>query len=122
MLGLAPARRAPQPRALPDLGALTEAQRGELFRRRALLGDLAEQEHVSNAVLVQRAEAVGVSLRTLRDYHTRFRREGLAGLAPRGRQDKGKHHGVSAQMVLAIENLRLTHRDATVRFVHELAC
>ena len=122
MVGLAPARRAAQPRALPDLGALTEAQRGELFRRRALLGDLAEQEHVSNAVLVQRAEAVGVSLRTLRDYHTRFRHDGLAGLAPRGRQDKGKHHGVSTQMVQAVENLRLTHRDATVRFVHELAC
>src|SRR5207302_6007570 len=89
---------------------------------RDLLGELTEQEHVSNTVLAQRAEAVGVSLRTLRDYHTRFRRDGLAGLAPRGRQDKGRHHGVSAQMVQVVENLRLTHRDATVRFVHVLAC
>jgi len=122
MVGLAPARRAAQPRALPDLGTLTEVQRDELFRRRTLLGELAEQAHVSNAVLAQRAEAVGVSLRTLRDYHTRFRHDGLAGLAPRGRQDKGKHHGVNAQMVQAVENLRLTHRDSSVRFVHELAC
>ncbi len=106
----------------PDLGALSEVQRDELFRRRALLGELAEQEHVSNVVLAQRAEAVGVSSRTLRDYHTRFRHDGLAGLAPRGRQDKGKHHGLSAQMMQVVENLRLTHRDATVRFVHELAC
>ena len=122
MVGLAPARRTMQPSTLPDLGTLSEAQRDELFRRRTLLGELAEQEHVSNAVLAQRAEAVGVSSRTLRDYHTRFRRNGLAGLAPRGRQDKGKHHGVSAQMVQVVENLRLTHRDATVRYVYELAC
>jgi putative transposase len=122
MVGLAPAPRTAQPRVLPDLGTLTEAQRDELFRRRALLGKLAEQEHVSNAVLAKRAEAVGVSLRTLRDYHTRLRRDGLAALAPCGRQDKGKHHGVSAQMVQVIESLRLTHRDATMRFVYELAC
>ena len=122
MVGLAPTKRTVPPRVRPDLGALAEAQRDELFRRRALLGELAEQEHVSNAVLAQRAEAVGVSSRTLRDYHTRFRRDGLAGLAPRGRQDKRGHHGVSAQMVQVVENLRLTHRDATVRFVHELAC
>ncbi len=122
MAGLAPARRTALPRALSDLGTLTEAQRDELFRRRTLLGDLAEQEHVSNAALTKRAEAVGVSLRTLRDYHTRFRHDGLAGLAPRGRQDKGRHHGVSPQMVQTIEHLRLTHRDAPMRFVHELAC
>jgi len=122
MIGLAPTKRTTQPRVLPNLGALTEVQRDELFRRRALLGDLAEQEHVSNVALAQRAEAVGVSSRTLRDYHTRFRRDGLAGLAPRGRQDKGRHHGVSAQMVQTVENLRLTHQDATMRFVHELAC
>ena len=122
MIGLAPTRRTVQPRVLPDLGTLAEAQRDELFRRRALLGELAEQAHVSNVALAQRAEAVGVSSRTLREYHTRFRHDGLAGLAPRGRQDKGKHHGVSAQMVQTVENLRLTHRDATVRFMHELAC
>ena len=122
MVGLAPARRTVPLRVRPDLGALSEAQRDELFSRRALLGELAEQEHVSNAVLAKRAEAVGVSLRTLRDYHTRFQRDGLAGLAPRGRADKGKHHRVSTQMVQTVENLRLTHRDAAVRFVHELAC
>ncbi len=122
MAGLAPAKRTALPRVLPDLGTLTEVQRDELFRRRTLLGDLAEQAHVSNAALAQRAEAVGVSLRTLRAYHTRFQRHGLAGLAPCGRQDKGKHHGLSAQMVQTVENLRLTHRDATMRFVHELAC
>ncbi len=122
MLGLAPLKGTVQPRTLPDLGTLSEESRTELFRRRALLGALAEQEHVSNAVLTTQATAVGVSLRTLRDYHTRFRRDGLAGLAPRGRQDKGKHHGLSSQMVQAIESLRLTHRDSSVRFVYELAC
>jgi putative transposase len=122
MVGLAPARRVAVLRMPPDLGTLTEAQRDELFRRHALLGELTEQEHVSNEVLAKRAEVVGLSLRTLRDYHTRFRRDGLVGLAPRERQDKGKHHSVSAQMVQVVENLRLTHRDSSVRFVYELAC
>jgi hypothetical protein len=38
-------------------GALAEAHRDELFCR-ALLGELAEQAHVSNTVLAKRAEAL----------------------------------------------------------------
>src|SRR5258708_10324582 len=122
MAGLAPHSRLARSRTLPDLGTLSEAQQDELFRRHALLGELAKQEHVSNTLLQKQAEAVGVSLRTLRDYHTRFRREGLAGLAPRGRRDKGTSHLLSADMAQFIEDLRLTHRDASVRFIYELAC
>src|SRR6266851_7883557 len=96
MVGLAPHSRPARSRTLPDLGALSETQQDELFRRHALLGKLAEQGHVSNTLLQKRAEAVGVSLRTLRDYHTRFRREGFAGLAPRERTDKGTSHLLSA--------------------------
>ncbi len=122
MPGLAPASRPVKAQVIPDLGALSETQRNELFRRHALLGELAEQEHVSNALLQKRAEAVGVSLRTLRDYHTRFRHRGLGGLAPSTRADKGTPHLLSPEMVQFIESLRLTHRDASVRFIHELAC
>ena len=39
MVGLAPVRRVAVPRVPSDLGALTGAQRDELFRRRALLGN-----------------------------------------------------------------------------------
>ena len=122
MVGLAPSSRPARSRTLPALGTLSETQQDELFRRRALLGELAEQEHVSNAILMKHAEAVGVSLRTLRDYHTRFRRDGLAGLAPRSRADKGTSHMLSPETAQYIESLRLTHRDASVRFVYELAC
>src|SRR5260370_28388089 len=89
MVGLAHHSRPARSRTLPALGTLSETQQDELFRRRALLGELAEQEHVSNAILTKRAEAVGVSLRTLRDYHTRFRLDGLVGLVPCSRGDKG---------------------------------
>ncbi|MDQ2904228.1 MAG: Mu transposase C-terminal domain-containing protein [Chloroflexota bacterium] len=122
IMGLAPLKRPVRPRIVPDLGALSPSQRDEVFRRHALLGALAEQEHVSNALLQERAEAVDVSLRTLRDYHTRFRHEGLAGLAPRRRTDTGTPHLLSTEMVQVIEGLRLTHRDSSVRFIHELAC
>lgn len=122
MRSLAPLKRPVQSWAVPDLGALSESQRDELFRRYVLLGVLAEQEHVPNTLLQERADAVGVSLRTLRDYHTRFRREGLAGLAPRRRTDTGTSHLLSTEMVQVIEGLRLTHRDSSVRFIHELAC
>src|SRR5258708_29860140 len=122
MAGLAPRSRPVRSRILPDLGILSETQQDELFRRHALLGELAERKHVSNTLLQKQAEAVGVSSRTLRDYHTRFRREGFAGLAPRGRTDKGTSHLLSADMAQFIEDLRLTHRDASVRFIYELAC
>ena len=122
MMGLAPAKRSPKTNILPDLGALTEVQCNELFRRHALLGKLAEQKHVPNALLQKQADAEGVSLRTLRDYHTRFQRHGLVGLAPRSRTDKGTPHLLSSETTQFIESLRLTHRDASVRQIYELAC
>ncbi len=109
-------------RTLPDLGVLSEEQRNELFRRSTLLGDLADHERVSNRLLAMRASEVGLSLRMPRYYHTRFRRYGLIGLAPRVRADSGKHHTLSPHMVQVIESLRLTHRDAPIRFVYEMAC
>lgn len=121
LLGLVPTKRTAGERSLPDLGALSDAQRDELFRRRDLLGELADQAGVPNHLLAARAVAVGVSLRTLRAYHTRFQRAGLAGLAPRTRADKGQHHVLSAHMTQVVESLRLTHRDAPIRFIHELA-
>ena len=122
MMGLAPMKRVLHQRGVPDLGALSEVQRNELFRRHALLGELAEQEHVSNECLQKQAEGAGLSLRTLRNYHTRFRREGFAGLAPRKRADTGTLHLLRAEMVQFVEGLRLTHRDSSVRFIYELAC
>jgi transposase InsO family protein len=121
IMGLAPQSRSAKSRPLPDLGTLSKTQLDELFRRRNALGELAEQKHVSNADLVARAKEVRVSLRTLRDYHTRFQRDGLVGLAPRSRADKGAFHLLSPQMVQLVESLRLTHPDASVRFVYELA-
>ncbi len=110
------------PPHIRDIGALSEAELDELFRRRALLGEFAERERVSNNSLAQRALEVGISVRMLRYYHTHYRRYGLAGLAPQARTDKGKHHNLSPHMVQLIESLRLTHRDAPVRSVYELAC
>ena len=63
----------PNERTLPDLGTLSEEERNKLFRRRSLLGEFVEWEHVSNTSLAERAEKVGMSLRMLRYYHTRFR-------------------------------------------------
>lgn len=54
--------------------------------------------------------------------HTRFRRQGFIGLAPRERTDKGAPHLLSAEQAQLIESLRLTHRDASVRLIYELAC
>ncbi len=147
-----------QVRALPDLGTLSDGERNELFRRRALLGELADKERVSNALLTRRAQEAGVSSRTLRRYHTCFRRDGLMGLAPAtpapssrtsqigdsGRDDKGgrgmqgrggeqggrgqgrqgrkgTHYIISRHMVEIVQSLRLTHRDASIRHIYELA-
>jgi hypothetical protein len=133
-----------QVRTLPDIGTLSEEERNELFRRHSLLGELADKERVSYALLARRAQQVGASSRTLRRYHTRFRRDGLMGLAPAtsflasqgvrggkggkcggggdGRKGrKGTHYSISRHMVEVVESLRLTHRDASIRYLYDLA-
>jgi putative transposase len=105
----------------PDLGALDDSALQEIFRRRDLLGELADRDSVPNAELAARATQVGISVRQLRYYHTAYRKHGLAGLAPRRRSDKGKMHNLSERMVQLVQDLRLTNKDLPIHALYKSA-
>jgi putative transposase len=51
-----------------------------------------------------------------------YREQGLAGLIPEERSDKGQTHGISPRMERIIRGIRLSNRNATVKTVHRESC
>ncbi len=105
-----------------EVATLDELALQEMFRRRKILGDLADMAKVSEAAIQPVADAHGVSVRTLRNWLKAYRHYGLAGLAPQQRSDSNQTHDVSERMIGIIKGLRLSKLDATVRAVHKEAC
>jgi putative transposase len=112
-------KKQPPPRAL---GALDDAALEETFRRRSLLGDLADKLEVSRAEIRTHASEVRLSESTLWHYLQRYRAYGLPGLAPADRSDKGGHHGISAEMAELVRGVRFSQPGKSVRAVHTAAC
>jgi len=104
------------------LATLDESALEEVYRRRAILGDLADQPQVTNAQVEARARATGVSTRTIWNYLRDYRQHGLAGLAPLQRSDIGQYHGLNERVVQLVMGIRLSRRDWSVRAVYEEAC
>jgi putative transposase len=109
----APIRRA--------LGSLTDKETEVVEQRIAVLGWLLDKDSVSDQDVNQRATETGKSARTLWSYLTSWRTNGLAGLAPKERSDKGKRHG-SEWMEQIIEGIYLSHADIPFTKVHSEAC
>jgi len=104
------------------LATLNEAELNQVYRRRDILGDLADKPNVSDREINERAKEKGVSPRTFWTYLMDYRQSGLAGLAPRRRSDEGKHHIISDRMEQIIVGIRLSKPDLRVRAVYEAAC
>lgn len=105
-----------------DLGALDEAALEEMYRRRELLGDLANKKKVTREDVQDRAREVGVGTSTLWDYLRAYREYGLKGLAPAVRSDKGSYHIISARVVNLVMGIRLHLPSIPESRVHEIAC
>src|SRR5437660_10492751 len=72
--------------AQPPLSELAEAERNRAFERFQLLRPFLEE----GVPLARVARDHGLALRTVRRWAAQYRREGLAGLARKGRSDRGK--------------------------------
>jgi DNA-binding Lrp family transcriptional regulator len=105
-----------------SLATLDEAALQEAFRRREILGELADKARVSDDEVRARADQTGVSPRTIWNYLRDYRESGFAGLAPRRRSDHGRRHVISDRMVEIILGIRLSKPDWPVRAVYEAAC
>ena len=123
--GLAPKHDPEKPKRqkkkppLRALGALDDAALEETFRRRSLLGEIAEQPKVSRAQVEARAKVIHTSPSTLWHYLQCYRAYGLPGLAPQDRSDKGGHHGISEEMQELVRGVRFSQPGKSVRAVHE---
>lgn len=104
-----------------DTGSLESKELDVMFKRREMLGPLADQEYVSSAEMETRAKEVGVSSRTLWDWLSKYRAHGLRGLAPRKRSDAGSYHKINSDMVELIRAIKLSNPDWPVRAVFEHA-
>ena len=74
--------------AHPPLSGLSEAERALVFERIELLRPSLEE----GIPLARVARERSVALRTARRWASQYRRDGLAGLARKGRSDRGKRH------------------------------
>jgi putative transposase len=123
---LAPQGNPDKPRRSKNLrrplATLSEHELKQVYRRRDILGDLADKASVSEAEARSRAQEKSISLRTFWNYLRDYRQSGLAGLAPRRRSDEGKRHCITDRMEQIIVGLRLSKPDLRVRAVYTAAC
>jgi putative transposase len=115
-------RRAKKQQHIPDLEAASEADVADAVKRLHLLGDLAEQAHVSEDEMKAQAREVGKGRSTLWKWWSAYRDHGLAGLLNKRRSDRGQPHGISDRMIDVVRGIRLSKRDCPVHEVHRLAC
>jgi putative transposase len=102
--------------AQPPLSGLSEAERNRAFERFKLLRPFLEQ----GVPLARVASDRGLALRTARRWAARYHREGLAGLARKGRSDRGKRR-LSDTLRQAIEGLALSKPPLSAASIHRQA-
>jgi putative transposase len=102
--------------AQPSISGLSEAERARAFERFELLRPFLEE----GVPLPRVAGARGLSLRTARRWAAQYRREGLAGLARKGRSDRGKRY-LSDTLRQAIEGLALKKPPLSAASIHRQA-
>ncbi len=97
----------------PPLSGLSEAERARAFERYELLRPALDGE----VPLARVARDEGVALRTARRRVAQYRREGLAGLARKGRSDRGRRH-LSDTLHQVIEGLALGKPHLSAVSIH----
>ncbi len=96
-----------------SLAGLSEAERVQALDRFQILRPFLED----GVPLARVARERGLILRTLRRWVVRYRREGLVGLARKGRNDKDASHS-SALLLQAIEGLALKKPRLSTAAIH----
>ena len=98
------------------LNGLSEAERTLAFERFELLRPSLEE----GIPLARVARDRGLALRTAQRWAGQYRREGLAGLARKGRSDRGKRH-LSDTLRQGIEGLALKKPPLSAAAIHRQA-
>ncbi len=106
-----------------DFGAAAPASRAEAERRLTLITPFIGRRRIPNEELKTYAKEHQTSLRSLRDYLSKHKKWGLAGLLPKQeRSDKGHPHNTSELMEDIIGAIRFSQMDIPLHEVHTQAC
>jgi len=103
-----------QPQDTPPLAALSSDERMQAMERYRMLQPCVDR----NVPLTHVARQHGIPLRTAERWLAQYRREGLAGLARRGRSDRGQPRGLRPELQPVIEGLALRKPPPTAALVH----
>jgi len=103
-----------QPQDTPPLAALSPDERMQAMERYRMLQPCVDR----NVPLTHVARQHGIPLRTAERWLAQYRREGLAGLARRGRSDRGQPRGLRPELQPVIEGLALRKPPPTAALVH----
>jgi putative transposase len=103
---------------IAPLSALSDAERARALERYRVLQPCVEHD----VPLTHVAHHHGLPLRTVQRWLARYRHAGLAGLARRGRSDRGQQRGLHAALKPVIEGFALRTPPPTVAFVHRQVC
>src|SRR5437660_6656487 len=96
------------------LAALPPVERTRALARYRILQPCVEH----GVPLTHVAHRQGLALRTIERWLARYRRDGFAGLARRGRRDRGHRRRLHPELTPVIEGLALRTPPPTVAFVH----
>lgn len=99
---------------LSQLASATKVQRERALERFSLIQPFLE----GDIPLTHVAAMHRLPLRTLRHWVRRYRQEGLVGLIRKGRSDRGKRRGLSADLVRLIEGLALHRPERSIAAIH----
>src|SRR3954469_23132647 len=100
----------------PPLSGLSESERARAFERFELLRPALEE----GVPLARVARDRGIALRTATRWAGQYRREGLAGLARKGRSDRGKRR-LSDTLRQALGGLSLKKPPLSAASIHRQA-
>jgi putative transposase len=103
---------------ITPLCALSDAERTRALKRYGVLQPCVEHD----VPLTRVAHHHGLPLRTVQRWLAQYRRAGLAGLARRGRSDRGHQRRLRAELKPVIEGFALRTPSPTVAFVHRQVC
>jgi putative transposase len=99
---------------LPQLSALSEAQRAQALERFVILRPTLEE----GVPQTQIARTHHLPLSTVQRWIKRYRERGLVGLARKERSDRGKLRGRPSELAQLIEGLALQTPPRSVSAIH----